>query len=82
VVPLNVKLGPQTNYFGEGLLITVHAVSYSQSPLDGVRAITSPGLETKEVLLLESQVFVNAQVSQDVELAEQYFFNWHESRLP
>jgi hypothetical protein len=81
-VPLNVKLGRQTNYFGEGLLIAAHAVSYSQSPLDGVKAVTSPGIETKEVFLPESQVFVKAQVSQDLALAGQYFFDWHESRLP
>jgi len=81
-VPLNVKLGRQTNYFGEGLLIAAHAVSYSQSPLDGVKAVNSPGIETKEVFLPESQVFVKAQVSQDLALAGQYFFDWHESRLP
>jgi len=34
-MPVNVKLGPQTNYFGEGLLIAADAISYSQSPLDG-----------------------------------------------
>jgi hypothetical protein len=79
---VNVKVGRQTNYFGEGLLIAGHAVSYSQSPLDGVKAVTSPGIETKEVFLPESQVFVKAQVTSDLQLSGQYFFDWHESRLP
>lgn len=37
--PWNVKIGRQTNYFGEGLLIPSHVISYSQSPLDGVKAV-------------------------------------------
>jgi hypothetical protein len=81
-VPVNVKVGRQTNYFGEGLLIGAHAISYSQSPIDGVKAVTSPGIETKEVFLPESQLFLKAQVSPALALAGQYFFGWHESRLP
>lgn len=81
-MPVNVKLGRQTNYFGEGLLIGAHAISYSQSPIDGVKAVTSPGIETKEVFLPESQLFVKAQVSPALALAGQYFYGWHESRLP
>ncbi|HEX8606389.1 MAG TPA: DUF1302 family protein, partial [Pseudoduganella sp.] len=81
-VPVNVKVGRQTNYFGEGLLIGAHAISYSQSPIDGVKAVTSPGIETKEVFLPESQLFLKAQVTPELALAGQYFFGWHESRLP
>jgi hypothetical protein len=80
--PWNVKLGRQTNYFGEGLLIPAHAMSYSQSPIDGVKAVTSPGIETKEVFLPESQLYVKGQVTPALTLVAQYFLDWHASRLP
>lgn len=80
--PWNVKVGRQTNYFGEGLLIGAHALSYSQSPLDGVKAVTSPGIETKEVFLPESQIFIKGQVTPSLTLVAQYFVDWHASRLP
>lgn len=80
--PVNVKLGQQTNYFGEGLLIPTHAISYSQSPVDGVKAVTSPGIETKEVFLPVGQIFGKAQLSRSLSVAGQYFYDWKESRLP
>jgi hypothetical protein len=80
--PWNLKIGRQTNYFGEGLLIAAHAVSYSQSPLDGVKAVTSPGIETKEVFLPEAQLYLKGQVTPSLTLMGQYFLGWHESRLP
>lgn len=80
--PVNVKLGPQTNYFGEGLLIPAHSISYSQSPLDGVKAVTSPGIEIREVFLPLNQLFFKVQVTSDLSLAGQYFIDWRPSRLP
>jgi len=46
---VNVKVGRHTNFWGEGLLFGAHAISYSQAPTDGVKAVTSPGIEIKEV---------------------------------
>ena len=80
--PVNVKFGRQTNYFGEGLLIPTHAISYSQSPIDGVKAVTSPGIETKEVFLPLSQIFAKIQLTPNLTVAGQYFLDWRESRLP
>lgn len=81
-MPVNVKLGPQTNYFGEGLLIPADSISYSQSPLDGVKAVTSPGIEIREVFLPLNQLFFKVQVTPDLTLAGQYFIDWRPSRLP
>ncbi|WP_255419097.1 DUF1302 domain-containing protein [Glaciimonas sp. PCH181] len=80
--PVNVKFGRQTNYFGEGLLIPAQAISYSQSPLDGVKAVTSPGIETKEVFLPLNQLFAKIQLTPELTVAGQYFLDWRESRLP
>ena len=66
---MNVKIGRHTNYWGEGLLFGAHAISYSQAPLDGAKAVTSPGIETKEVFLPIGQISVKAQATDNLTLA-------------
>jgi hypothetical protein len=81
-VPVNVKVGRHTNYWGEGLLFGAHAVSYSQAPSDGVKAATSPGIETKEVFLPVGQVSAKAQLTDSLSVAGQYFYEWDYTRIP
>lgn len=81
-VPVNLKVGRHTNIWGEGLLLGSHAISYSQSPVDGVKAVTSPGIETKEVFLPIGQISAKAQVSNNVSVAAQYFYEWKPTRVP
>jgi hypothetical protein len=81
-VPVNLKIGRHTNYWGEGLLFGAHAVSYSQAPSDGVKAVTSPGIETKEVFLPVGQVSVKAQLTDNFSIAAQQFFEWDNTRMP
>jgi hypothetical protein len=50
-VPISVRAGRHTVYWGNGVLIAGHAVSYSQAPLDGRKAVSSPGTETREIFL-------------------------------
>lgn len=80
--PVNVKVGRQTNVWGEGLLIGAHAVSYGQSPVDGVKAVTNPGIETKEVFLPIGQIHVSTQVTDSLTLVGQYFYDWVPTRVP
>ena len=81
-VPVNVKLGRHSVVWGEGLLIGGHAISFSQAPIDGVKAVTSPGIETKEVFLPLNQVSIKAQATNNLTLARQYFFEWKPTRVP
>ncbi len=81
-VPVNVKLGRHTFAWGEGLLIGGHAISYSQSPTDGVKALTSPGIETKELFLPLSQLSFKAQLTNDLSVMGQYFLEWKPTRVP
>lgn len=80
--PVNVKIGRHTNYWGEGLLLGAHAISYSQAPADGVKASTSPGIETKEVFLPIGQISARAQLTDSLTVAGQYFYEWKNTRLP
>jgi len=81
-VPVNLKIGRHTNYWGEGLLFGAHAISYSQAPTDAVKAVTSPGIETKEVFLPVGQVSVKAQVTENLSVAAQKYFEWEPTRFP
>ena len=81
-IPVNIKVGRQTNVWGEGLLLGAHAISYSQSPVDGVKAVSNPGIETKEVFLPIGQVSVNAVLTDSVTLMGQYFYEWEPTRVP
>jgi hypothetical protein len=80
--PANLKVGRLTNYWGEAFLMGAHAISYSQSPVDGVKAVTSPGIELKEVFLPLGQVYLKYQPTPSLSLAAQYFIEWKPSRLP
>lgn len=80
--PANLKVGRVTNYWGEAYLLGAHAISYSQSPVDGVKAVTSPGIELKEVFLPVGQAYLKLQPTSDLSLAAQYFYDWKPSRLP
>ena len=80
--PANLKVGRHTNYWGEAYLMGSHAISYSQSPVDGVKAVTSPGIELKEVFLPLGQVYLKFQPTPNLSLAAQYFYEWAPSRLP
>lgn len=80
--PVNLKAGRHSIFWGEGLLFGAHAVSYSQAPTDGMKAVTSPGIETKEVFLPIGQVSAKAQVTDSLSLAGQYFYEWDNTRFP
>lgn len=79
---INLKVGQHTQYWGEGLLFGAHAVSYSQAPLDAVKAVTSPGIETKEVFLPVGQVTAQAQLTDSLTVAAQYYYEWDYTRFP
>lgn len=81
-VPTNVKVGRHTVVWGEGLLIGGHAISYSQAPVDGVKAVTSPGIETKEVFLPLGQISFKTQATSSLSLFGQYFYEWEPTRVP
>lgn len=81
-VPVNVKLGRHTVVWGEGMFIGAHAISYGQSPVDGMKAVSSPGIETKETFLPINQLTFKAQVTDKLSLAGQYAFDWKPTRVP
>lgn len=76
--PVNLKLGQTTVYWGEGLLLggAVHGISYSQNPIDLWKGLATPGAEAKELFRPRVGFNVQSQVTDELSIAAQYFFNW------
>ncbi|HWH42883.1 MAG TPA: DUF1302 family protein [Usitatibacter sp.] len=81
-VPVNVKLGQHTIYWGESLFSFVHGVSYSQGPIDIRKALANPGVTAKEVFKPLPQLSATAQFSNELAMAGQYFLDWKPSAFP
>ena len=81
-VPVNLKLGQHTIYWGESLFSFVHGVSYGQGPIDIRKALANPGVEVKEVFKPLPQLSATAQLSDEFTVAGQYFFSWRPSAFP
>lgn len=81
-VPVNMRVGRHTVFWGEGLLFPGHAISYSQAPIDGRKAAANPGTETKEIFLPLGQISAQTQITDKLSLAAQYFYEWKPTRAP
>jgi hypothetical protein len=79
---VRAKLGQHAIYWGESVFNANHSVAYSQAPVDGRKALTSPGIEAKETFLPIDQLSGQLQLSDDFALNGQYFFDWKPNRLP
>lgn len=83
-VPVNLKLGRHTVYWGESLLLggNLHSIAYSQNPLDLQKGFATPGTEAKELFRPLNQVSLQAQVGDTLSLAAQYLLEWESDRFP
>jgi hypothetical protein len=83
-VPVNVKLGRHTVYWGESLFLggNLHSVSYAQTPLDLQKGFATPGTEAKELFRPLNQLSLQAQVTDTLSLAAQAMLQWESARYP
>lgn len=83
-VPVNVKAGRHTVYWGESVLLggALHGISYSQMPLDLQKGFANPGAEAKELFRPLNSLSAQAQLTSTLSLAAQYFLQWENSRFP
>ena len=81
-MPLSLKAGRHTVYWGESLFSPIHGVSYAQSPADFRKALATPGIEVKELFLPLNQVSAHMQVTDTISVAAQYMLEWKPFRLP
>ncbi len=81
-VPVNVKLGRHTVFWGEAMLNPVHSTSYGQSALDLGKLFAVPGTEAKELFLPREAISMQVQATPELSFAGQYFFDWEQARIP
>jgi hypothetical protein len=83
-VPVSVKAGRDTIYWGESLLLggALNGISYSQMPIDLQRGFAIPGIEAKELFLPLTNVAVQSQLTDSLSVFGQYFLQWQSYRYP
>jgi hypothetical protein len=83
-VATGVKAGRHTLYWGESLLLGghLHSVSYGQMPLDLQKGFSTPGSEAKELFRPLGNLSLNAQLTNNLSVAAQYFWEWESARYP
>lgn len=81
-MPVNVKLGQHTLYWGESLLSPIHGISYGQAPVDLLKGYSVPGTDAKELFLPRQAISAQFSPTAELGFAAQYFFNWKPARLP
>jgi hypothetical protein len=83
-MPVNVRAGRHTVYWGESLLGggALHGISYGQYSLDLWKGYGTPGVEAKELYRPRESITAQIQPSPELTLAAQTFFDWESARYP
>ncbi len=81
-VPVSVKVGRHSIYWGDSLFTPIHGVSYSQQPSDLRKAQATPGSEAKELFLPLTQISGNVQLTESISVGGQYYLEWAPFRVP
>ena len=83
-VPVNVKAGQHTVFWGDSLLLggAVHSVSYAQNSLDLQKGFMTPGSEAKELFRPRGGITLQAQPNSELSVAGQWFYAWQAARIP
>src|SRR5471032_3340928 len=81
-MPVNVKLGQHTLYWGESVLSPIHGVNYGQSALDLIKGYSVPGSDAKELFLPRPAISAQFSPTSELSIAAQSFFSWKPARLP
>ena len=83
-VPLTVKVGRHTIYWGEALLFggALNGLSFGQTPIDIGKAFSVPGSEVKELFRPLFNISAQMQLTETLTLMGQYFLQWESCRFP
>jgi hypothetical protein len=83
-VPVQVKAGRHTLYWGESLFLGghMHSIAYSQNSLDLQKGFATPGTEAKELFRPLNQISGQAQLTDTLSVAGQYLLQWESARYP
>jgi hypothetical protein len=81
-LPVSVKIGRLTEYWGNALFSGFQAISYGQNPIDIIKAVDAPGTEVKDLFLPRAQIVAHVQLLDDLSLGFQYDLEYRYNRFP
>ena len=83
-IPVQVKAGRHTLFFGESLGLTagLNSIAYMQSPIDFFKAYAVPGTSLKELFRPLNSVSASVAPVKGLSITGQYFLQWEPCRYP
>jgi len=83
-MPVQVKVGRNTQFWGEGLGFNaaLNGISYAQMPIDVAKAFAVPNTGAKELFRPLNNISVTAQPASTLTLMGQFFLEWEPNRYP
>lgn len=81
-VPVSIKVGRLTEYWGTALFSGFQAISYGQSPIDIIKAVDAPGTKVADLFLPRNQISIHIQPSMAWTLGFQYQLEYRPDRFP
>lgn len=80
--PIYAKAGRLSQYWGNAFFFGFSNIAYSQSPVDYIKGFSQPGSEIKELFLPRKQILLAADLTPELSVAGQYFFEYRANRYP
>jgi len=83
-IPFQVKVGRNTQFWGEGLGFNaaLNGISYAQMPIDVAKAYAVPNTGAKELFRPLNNISITAQPTSTLTIMGQYFLEWEPNRYP
>lgn len=81
-VPLYLKAGRFTQYWGNAFFFGFSNIAYSQHSVDYIKGFSQPGSEVKELFLPRAQVMASADLTPELSVSAQYFMEYRPNRYP
>lgn len=81
-VALHAKAGRLTQFWGNAFYFGFSNIAYGQAGVDNIKGFSQPGSELKELFLPRKQVLLSADISPELSIALQYFFQFGANRYP
>ncbi len=81
-MPVTVRLGRQTLLWGESLFSTENGIAAGQAPVDGIKALSQPLAEARELFLPVAQAVVTVSPRPGLTVEAYVQPEWRPDRLP
>ena len=79
---LTLRAGRHTLMWGESLFNATNGIAYGNAPIDGIKLLSVPGSQAKELFMPVNQISTQYQLLQGLSLAAFYQLEWRRSRAP